>query len=152
MKVFLLRHGTAELVAPRDEERRLSAEGRRGLKSVFDACEADLSSVEAVLVSPYIRTQQTLNMALPYLPLVAAEQCETLSILTPGGNPNSVIERLYKSEAKSVLLVTHQPLVGVLLDALCACEAGRYRMDTGALALIELDVAARGLGELQWLR
>jgi phosphohistidine phosphatase len=111
-----------------------------------------MSSIEHVLVSPYVRTQQTLNMALPFMPLVSSEHCDVCEFLNPGGDPQRVIEWLSANNPRSILLVTHQPLIGTLLDEICGFESGRYRMGTGALAAVKLDVVAKGLGELKWLR
>lgn len=152
MDIFLLRHGTAESIAPRDQDRRLSAEGREGLNLVLTDCQEELKRVEKVLVSPYVRALQTLNVALPFLPLVSQEQCDTVDFLTPGGSPQAIINWLCHNQPQSVLLVTHQPLVGILLDELCALEPGRYRMGTGALAAVKMDTVSAGLGELKWLK
>lgn len=138
--------------APRDQDRTLSAEGREGLKQVFDENKAALSHVTQVIVSPYVRTQQTLNMALPYLRSLTESSSHTLDFLTPCGNPNLVVEWLYKHQPESCLVVSHQPLVGTLLDDLCGLEPGRYRMGTGALACIELETVAMGLGKFRWLK
>lgn len=152
MNLFLLRHGNAESSAATDRDRRLSAEGREELHSVLTRCRHELASVERVLVSPYVRAQQTYEIARQYLPQISAAQQETVGFLKPSGNPRAVIEWAHEAADKSVLLVTHQPLVGTLLDELCGFEPGLYRMGTAALAAIRADVVARGLGELLWLK
>lgn len=152
MDIFLLRHGNAESSAPRDRDRKLSAQGREELRAVLSACHTELAAVDAVLVSPYVRAQQTCEIALQYLPQISVQQQQTVDFLKPGGNPQAVIDWAYTTSCQSVLMVTHQPLVGTLLDELCGFESGRYRMGTAALAAVRASVVARGLGELLWLK
>lgn len=151
MRLFLLRHGHAEAAALKDQDRALSAEGEQDLRSILSARRTELKDVEVVLLSPYQRTQDTGNIARHYLSENASENFHPMDFLTPGGSPRSVIEWLHENNPRAVLLITHQPLVGTLLDDLCGFEPGRYRMGTSALAAIEIDVVARGQGELLWL-
>lgn len=152
MDLFLLRHGNAESVAPRDSERQLSSVGRSELHAVLSDCQSALADVDCVLVSPYVRAQQTCDIARQYLPNVSDVQQQTVSFLTPNGSPQAVIDWAFHSSCQSVLLVTHQPLVGTLLDELCGFEPGLHRMTTASLAMVKMDVVARGLGELRWLK
>lgn len=152
MDIFLLRHGNAESSAPRDRDRQLSAEGREELHRVLASCGEDLAGVQHVLVSPYLRAQQTCEIALQYMPQVQQAQQQTVDFLKPSGSCQAVIDWAYDAQYGSVMLVTHQPLIGTLLDELCGFEPGLYRMGTAALGAIRADVVARGLGELMWLR
>lgn len=149
----MLRHGCAEPSASRDRDRRLTAEGREELHRVLAASRDQLAGVSRVLVSPYLRAQQSCDLAMSYLTHLAPEQRQTVDFLTPGSNPQTVFDWLARqTQDLQVLLVTHQPLVGTLLDELCGFETGRYRMGTAALAAVRLDVPGRGLGELLWLK
>lgn len=152
MRIYLLRHGSAQQSAPRDRDRQISAAGREELGQVFNQCAEALEGVQIALVSPYVRAQQTFQEALPWLPNLTASQPQTLDMLAPDGNPLRVIEHLEALTESPVLVVSHQPLIGVLLDELCGFETGRYRMGTGAIAAIDTAVVARGLGELAWLK
>lgn len=152
MELFLLRHGNAESSAPKDSERPLSAAGREELRNVLSSCREDLKKVEYVLVSPYVRAQQTCEIAREYLPQISDGQQSTVDFLKPAGSPQAVFNWAAIANCKSVLLVTHQPLVGTLLDELCGFEPGLYRMGTAALAAVNADVVARGLGEFLWLK
>lgn len=152
MDLFLLRHGNAESSAPRDSERQLSVEGKSELHSVLAQCRDALASVEWVLVSPYVRAQQTCDVARQYIPHISDQQQQTVNFLKPGGNPQAVIDWAHNATCRSALLVTHQPLVGTLVDELCGFEPGFYRMGTASLAMIRAEVVARGLGELLWLK
>jgi phosphohistidine phosphatase len=154
MDVFVLRHGEAVREASHDRERCLTSRGREDLQSVLSSCRTELSSVRHLLVSPYVRAQQTAEIAIEYLdPAVISKTSE---FLIPEANPIHLLDYLQQAqqrdELQSVLLVSHQPLVGVLVDRLCGFDVGRYRMGTSALAFIQAEIAAASLGHLRWLR
>lgn len=152
MQILMLRHGSAVPNAPRDRDRALNAAGREELNRVLSQCRETLAGVEQIFVSPYLRTQQTLEVAAAYLPARVCQSAQTVDWLTPNGNPQKVLQVLQDLMVESVLLITHQPLVGTLLNDLCAFEPGQYRMGTAALAAVEADPVARGLGNLSWLK
>ncbi len=154
MDLFILRHGEAVREASHDRERCLTGHGREELHGVLSSCRAELSGVRHLLVSPYMRAQQTAEIATEYLdPAVVTRTSE---LLVPEANPTELLDYLQqiqqRGELQSVLLVSHQPLVGVLLDKLCGFDVGRYRMGTSALAFIQAHIVAAGLGDLRWLR
>lgn len=152
MDLFLLRHGAAESFAQRDRDRALTAEGREQLKKVLTSSQSELSQVSLVGVSPFLRAQQTCEVVMDFLPKTPRPEVSTLDILTPSAGTTGALEWLDAHKSQTVLFVTHQPLVGTMLNELCGFEPGRYRMGTGALARIHMDVVAFGLGQLEWLR
>lgn len=153
MDLFLLRHGSAHPDAPKDSERALNAPGREEVARIMAANQAYLRGVSHVLVSPYRRAQQTCEIALNYLDANARERCEIVDFLTPCGNPQNLLDELLQRAYPSVLCVSHQPLLGTVLDEACGFDPGQYRLATGALAHIHFaDLVAKGLGSLLWLR
>ena len=101
MKIFIMRHGEAEVVASSDETRRLTDYGRKQSISQGQWLKTHLNStalsVQKVIVSPYVRAQETfelVNSALDYL-----------SVLQEQG-------------VESVLLISHLPLVGSIVSEL----------------------------------
>lgn len=152
MELFLLRHGNAESSAPKDSERQLSAAGREELRAVLGSCQEALAKVDCVLVSPYVRAQQSCEIAREYLAHITDEQQYTVDFLKPTGSPRAVFDWAANANCGAVLMVTHQPLVGTLLDELCGFEPGLYRMGTAALAAVDAEVVARGLGDFLWLK
>lgn len=149
MELYLLRHGDANAYAQSDALRELSVRGRQEVRNTVVASKEALASLDAVWVSPYLRAQQTWHEAKALLscsPIVSTE-----SAITPDGQIDVVIRKLEQSDAKRLLLVTHQPFVGGLLESLCGCESGRYFMGTANIAAVSLPLIAPGLGELQWL-
>ena len=60
MRLFLVRHGSAEEKAGRaDSERALTQEGRHEVASVCPAIAAALEPPTRLLSSPYLRAEQT---------------------------------------------------------------------------------------------
>ncbi len=143
MELFLLRHGHAESEAPSDRERRLSVLGRQEVAQVVQAQRDALAKVKQLWVSPFLRAQQTAQIVASHFPTLSLQ---TTDLLVPGGQTEVLIdflhERFHTQNAGSILLVTHQPLVGTLLDELCGLEPGRHRMATASLAALDVDVMA----------
>jgi len=150
MKLLVLRHGQAEARAARDEQRALTDAGRRDVARVIDASHPVLEGLEALWVSPYLRAQQTARIAIDRLQW--SGRAITLDGLTPEASLAPLYSELQACKARSLLLVSHQPLVGSLLDELCGKDPGHHPMGTASLACVNLEVAAPGLGNLEWLR
>ena len=66
MKIFIMRHGEAEVVASSDETRRLTDYGRKQSISQGQWLKTHLNStalsVQKVIVSPYVRAQETFEL------------------------------------------------------------------------------------------
>lgn len=153
MNVFLLRHGNAEPMAERDRDRRLTARGREEVAMTACTSGKELGSVTDVWVSPYRRAQQSFGVVGESIASIKNAHTQTTEAITPDGHPDQVIDLMYRAGCESLLLVSHQPLIGVLLDELCGFETGQYRMGTGSLAYLKFDqFIAKGLGELVWLK
>lgn len=156
MELFVLRHGHAESEASSDSLRALSATGEREIAQVYERSGADLEAVELILVSPYVRTQETLAALIAKSPRLQNVPQQTSTLLVPGGSCSALIEFLQiqatQGDLRSILIISHQPLVGTLVDSLCGLDPGCYRMGTAALAAIDTDVVAASCGDLRWLR
>lgn len=154
MELFLLRHGNAETQAPRDFDRSLSALGRAELNAVFrDVASNELEALQAVFVSPYLRAQQSYSEVSAYL---TCRDKQDTQLLVPAGNPYQVVDWLYALAVEqgidSVLLVSHQPLLGNVLNLFCGFESGAYHMGTSCLAAIDMEVPGISMGQLRWLK
>ncbi|HEY7773252.1 MAG TPA: phosphohistidine phosphatase SixA [Marinagarivorans sp.] len=150
MELLLLRHGHAQAYAERDQLRPLSELGRAEIRSVASQASDALLAVETVWVSPYLRAQQTyeeLRSVLPSLP-----SAHSRSEITPGGQVMTLLASLEACPHAKLLLITHQPFVGDLLDALCGFDSGRYFMGTACLAALSLPSIGLGQGDLQWFK
>tara|TARA_B100000809_G_scaffold256093_1_gene295568 strand:+ start:588 stop:1055 length:468 start_codon:yes stop_codon:yes gene_type:complete len=149
--LLVLRHGQAENYADSglDCDRCLTDFGRFQVESAVAYMQAQGQQPELILVSPYLRTQQTAAYAQAVFPTAA---CATWDALTPESDLMLLTEKLQLLTQENVLLVSHQPLVGALLSHLCGQSYGRYPMDTASLACLQSDLWVAGLAELNWLR
>ena len=59
MQLFLMRHGEASLNAPSDRERKLTDNGRIQTGDMANWLARQVSHFDLVIVSPYLRSQQT---------------------------------------------------------------------------------------------
>lgn len=149
MQIFILRHGQAEPYRADDETRKLVEKGIEDVKRVVQQASAELSRVERVLSSPYIRARETATVALPYLPVSSFDLHDWLE---PSASPAIAIAQLEKLSASSVLLVSHQPFVSKLIESLCGLPMGSVAMDTASLASLDVDPVAKDFGKLNWVR
>lgn len=132
MKLWILRHGEAEPQAVTDAQRELTAHGRAQV--VRSAKLLVGQPLDAILVSPYVRAQQTAELVRETLGF--EPDLLTVDWLTPESNPQSALALI--PEMGNVLLVSHQPFVGALIGLL---QHGHYRepqpMQTASLAELE---------------
>jgi phosphohistidine phosphatase SixA len=141
-----MRHGEATSFALKDIDRELTDYGREQVASMIQRCESSFAMVDEIWASPYVRTQQTAELLNKKINKIIIN-CD---FLRPTKNPEETLKALAESN-KTILLVSHQPLVGTLVDKLAGLEPGRYRMRTASVACIESDIFMKGCGELSWL-
>lgn len=110
MRLWLMRHGEAQSQARTDAERQLTQRGRAEV--LLAAGQLQGRPLQHILVSPYVRAQQT--AAIVREALSFAGELQTVPWLTPDDEPETVLAQLAPFEGREVLLVTHQPLVGAL--------------------------------------
>jgi len=153
VKLFILRHGEAEMMASRDEQRQLTERGRDDVAAVLAARAEDLQGVQRILVSPYVRAQETAEIVADFLPHL---NLHTTPFLVPESNPIEFIRWLNSQcygdlGLEEILLISHQPLVGTLVNGLSGSDQGLHAMGTANLAALEMDILAYGLADLLWL-
>ncbi|OMQ24784.1 phosphohistidine phosphatase SixA [Serratia oryzae] len=138
MQVLIMRHGEAVLEAASDSVRPLTECGREESRQMAAWLNAQSVNIERVLVSPYLRAEQTLEVVREALTL--PEGAEILPELTPGGDAGLVscyLQVLAKEGVGAVLVVSHLPLVGYLVAELCPGECPPM-FATSAIANVEL--------------
>lgn len=123
MKIWIMRHSEAGFNAPSDSERQLTENGRAMAiaqgKKLGEALLAQQIRFDKVIVSPYVRTQETLHLIEQGLQAVGfsqplAEVVETWEGITPDGDPHTVqdyLAFLREEGAKNVFIISHLPLV-----------------------------------------
>lgn len=151
MQVLIMRHGEACPHAESDAARCLTERGRAQTAQMTIWLKNKISHIDRVLVSPYTRAQQTLDVIKYRFPLSEESEIDVLSELTPGGDSALAVDYLMalaKNGVESVLVVSHLPLVGYLVADLCP---GVYppMFNTSAIASVEID-AEKGAGSLEW--
>ncbi|KML66032.1 phosphohistidine phosphatase SixA [Pectobacterium peruviense] len=149
MQVLIMRHGDAVLDAASDAVRPLSDGGRDESRQMACWLNEQNIDIERVLVSPYLRAQQTLDVVKKALPL--PEEADCLNELTPGGDAQLVsyyLQTLAREGVGAVLVVSHLPLVGYLVAELCLNETAPM-FATSAIACVKVDIES-GNGVLHW--
>ncbi|CAH6659743.1 phosphohistidine phosphatase SixA [Pseudocitrobacter vendiensis] len=148
MQVFIMRHGDAALEAASDSVRPLTGCGCDESRQMATWLKGQKVDIERVLVSPFLRAEQTLDVVgeCMYLP----EDVEVLPELTPCGDIGLVgayLQALANEGIASVLVISHLPLVGYLVSELCPGETPPM-FTTSAIACVTLE--ADGLGVFNW--
>lgn len=149
MKIFIMRHGEASHTANSDAERHLTIRGRlESLAVVKDRFQPNVN-IDKVLVSPYVRAQETWDEVSSYIHCDDVESCADI---TPFGQPERVYDYVTALiEAKgyqTVLIVSHLPLVGYMTSEFVP-DMAPPMFPTSGVVCIEFDVD-RGQGEVIW--
>jgi phosphohistidine phosphatase len=152
MKVFIMRHGEAGHLAASDAERTLTERGKEQSIAVAQACKKQaVTGFDRVLVSPYVRAQQTWQAIEEHFELADAS-VHTYDEITPYGDSMDVKQYLSAlidvEKLNTVLLVSHLPLVGYLTaDFVAGMSAPMF--PTSGLVCIEYDPVTQS-GQLEW--
>lgn len=153
MQLFILRHGHAEPQKTTDEMRNLSITGARDVAAMTARSLADLRSLQQVWVSPLLRAQQTAEIVSNELKKSAINfSMRTSDLIMPEANSALLFNALQSAHCETILLISHQPLVGRFIDLFCGSHPACHAMNTSSMACIDYEVAASGLGSLRWLR
>ncbi|MCW8995806.1 MAG: phosphohistidine phosphatase SixA [Psychromonas sp.] len=139
MQIYIMRHGQAEMMGHSDAQRELTFLGRCESEIMATYLSNQELSFEDVLLSPYMRAQQTWESVQRFFPNV--KNIQTLKFLTPGGSVHKSVNEvlaLHASGVKSLLIVSHLPLVGYLVSELVD-DVAAPAFATSSVAHVELD-------------
>ena len=145
MELWLLRHAAAEDRSPsgRDEDRSLTKEGAERAQAVARGLAALEPGIELVLTSPYLRARQTAEPAVEELGL--EKSFRDSRALEPGSDPEEILGEAEAEGHDSVLLVGHQPHLGILLGRLvCGTPGSEIPLKKAAVARVSLEKGRRG--------
>ncbi|AFU19346.1 phosphohistidine phosphatase SixA [Actinobacillus suis] len=134
MNIWVMRHGEAGFNASSDSERTLTSQGESVAKKQGEWLAKRLNAqqivLDKILVSPYRRTQQTLDCLFQGMQAVDLGKnftnenlIEIWEGITPSGDLDNVcsyLAFLREEGAKNVLIISHLPLVYDLVLALTA--------------------------------
>jgi len=145
MKLYLLRHGHADWpgwTAP-DEDRPLTEEGIREMRTVAAALKRLNAKPDIILSSPLPRALLTATIAGQAL----GAPMEKREALAPGFAPAGLGPLLAGREGADVMLAGHEPDFSGIIHAL---TGGRVKFPKGASAAIEIGSRLEG-ARLLWL-
>lgn len=143
MHIFIMRHGEASFHAFTDKDRPLTARGEEQADEQGTWLKSQ-TIPDLILVSPYLRAQQTCQLASQYFSKKIPT--ETWDNLTPYGNAEitvDYIDTLQQQGIDNLLIVSHLPLVDDIVTALGVNDAIAFHPAT--IAKIEYQ---NGKGEL----
>jgi len=150
MKLYIMRHGQAETVAPSDKERRLSLTGIEQSEAVAKWLAHNNTPFDVSFVSPYTRALETYQAVAKWLQPTRFHY--VLDELTPESDPassgDSLLAYCAEHQANSALVVSHLPLVGLLISDLCPGVV-LPSFATSSVACLELDLQ-NWRGKLLW--
>jgi phosphohistidine phosphatase len=150
MNIVIMRHGEAAAHANSDAERCLTRYGEEQARSAGQCLLKQNFIPDQCWVSPYTRTQQTKHeIEKPFGVLHST----TLSFLTPDNFPEKVIAAISAADCHNLLLISHLPLVSLLIGGLAH---GSYRsgpsMAPASMAYLTAQEPLVGCFDLVWLR
>lgn len=157
MLLVIVRHGIAEdrdeasQAGKADEERTLTAEGRRRMEEAAKGLKAVCPTIHRVASSPLVRAVETATIVANAYGTVPVEHAQCLA---PGEGPDAVLQWLEGiGEAETVAVVGHEPDLSVLATYIVSGRAvSSVQLKKGAMALVEMPGSPRpGVGVLRWL-
>ena len=149
MHVYIMRHGDAALEAASDAQRPLTHCGIEETRQMSRWLAGQQSHFDLTLVSPFLRAQQTFTSFSANV--AQSGKVEILEMLTPAGDAQSVsdyLQALATEGLESVMVISHLPLVGYLVSALCPDQCP-LMFATAGIAHIDYD-AKTARGTLCW--
>ncbi|MFD0966375.1 phosphohistidine phosphatase SixA [Seminibacterium arietis] len=135
-----MRHGEAEARSTSDEERHLTMRGKTQAKEQGQWLKSMNVELDKVLVSPYVRTQDTFFQINEIYQNSLIDKQEIWKGITPDGNSSNVVNYLillFKQKYQSVLLLSHLPLVSEIVTELCGKNPASFYPST--IVQIEFD-------------
>lgn len=146
MIVYLMRHGEAEKQALSDPARELTRQGIMENQAVIAKLNQHAPMIDHAMMSPYRRARQTssaLGMPFPQL------RFEVSKDLEPEASVYDLLDKVEKTQAMQVFLISHNPLISNLLSLMVdgTLETSRH-MGTSHIACISMDIVAPGCAEL----
>lgn len=132
-----------------DTQRPLTKQGRNDVATVIRDRHSSLGDIEAILTSPYRRAQETAEIVAQGLS--RSDESFVCEQLIPESSPEALIKYLDNLSWRSVLLTTHQPLVGHVITLLLG-DRQLQAIEPGCLVAMEAELLLPGCAELCWVQ
>jgi phosphohistidine phosphatase len=148
MNIYIMRHGEAGYHASSDTQRALTPYGIKQSQQVAYWLQQQAIQLDYALVSPYLRAQQTFAEVNNIL---SVNQVEIDPTLTPAGSPERIADYLLTLSDPNInglLIVSHLPLVGYLVNQLCP-SVSPPMFNTAAVACIHISPGRKTA--FQWM-
>lgn len=145
MKLYFLRHGIAQDIAPSDYERKLTPEGIAKLEKSAQVIERLGLEIDYVFTSPRVRAVETAQIVANQLTLSISVRDE-LNFQFSQQNLPELLNGLDSST--NILLVGHEPTFSSVIEAL---TGARVDMKKGGLARVDITRTSPLSGILVWL-
>jgi len=136
--ILIMRHGEATPMHSDDVSRNLTSVGQQQAEKMGLWLQK-MHAPSGLLVSPYVRAQQTAEAVKKNNTFLFEETCQDI---IPEGNPQvaaDYIETLIAAHpaCNTWLVVAHMPIVSYLVDQLCVGHMPIF--NTGAVAVINYN-------------
>jgi phosphohistidine phosphatase len=144
MILYIMRHAEAveRSDSLQDEWRYLIVKGRSATEKMSSAIARIGPKPRLTITSPLTRAVQTAE-------IVAAKACRknvvvASGLLLPGAGISELVAHLKGcGDAKRVMLVGHEPQLGLLVATLLGCEDKAIPLKKGACVALELDLGRK---------
>lgn len=125
MDLILWRHAEAEDSASSDAARQLTTRGRKQAQSIAKWLRPRLGADAVILASPAARTVQTVE--------TLTDQYRTVELIGPAAQPDALLSAAGWPDgiAPTVLIVGHQPTLGLLVSQLVAGASAEWAIKKG---------------------
>lgn len=144
MNLWLLRHGEAEQRVSTDEARQLTAHGQHEV--LLTALKLNDKPIDLILHSPYVRAVQTAELVIKTIGYTSKVQ--QIAWITPDDDSHKAVKELDKLTGKNILIVSHQPFLGILA-ALLTDGSQQFPLSLRTAELLALQGEEIGLGTMQ---
>lgn len=131
-----------------DQSRSLTERGKGQVSELWHQLHDKGVKISRLVASPFLRTQQTAQLIASFYPSISIE---TSDVLLSESNPQSVLDWLQQQpEQDGLVLVSHMPLVGILVGQLTEGQGARLPFVPGMVASLDMEVAAVNGARLRW--
>lgn len=124
MEIYLFRHGIAEDLKSHhrsDSDRHLTEEGVEKTTKVAKAFKNRIDGLDLILHSPYVRARETAAILAKEF---SKAKLEPVNHFRPDDDPVEAERILAKQKCERLLVVSHQPFLGLLASYLLV---GNYK-------------------------
>jgi len=153
MDLFLVRHAIAveqDAEEYPNDDRPLTDAGVRKMTEAARGIARMIPDLDVIFTSPLIRAKHTAEIVARAFG--CEKRMEVTGLLAPGGWANSVIAHLAaRQDEDRVMLVGHEPDMGLLAGALVGAEHSVAEFKKGSVCCIRVDgVPGETRGVIRW--